>query len=201
MTDYAVSDEGAAPTRLLTGQLVLRPLEPRDALAMAQHLSEWDIVKQTSTIPFPYDERSALTWIARVGRRHREGRQYAFAITARESDELIGAIALSLDVDSVSGRTGEIGYWLGLPFWGRGYASEAVAAVTEFGLGTLGLDAIEAVVFKENRNSKRVLERCGYRIARAEVRRYPDRGGRRKVLLYAIRSNEKARKKWFSFAP
>lgn len=194
MTDLALSDEGNAPTRLVTAQLVLRPVESRDAAQIATHLSEWDIVKQTATIPFPYDERSALTWIARVGRRHREGRQYAFAITARDSDELIGAIALAVEDYPVTGRTGEIGYWLGLPFWGRGYASEAVAAMTAFGLDCARLDRIEAVVFKENRSSKRVLERCGYRLERAEVRRYPDRGGRRKVLLYAIRGDWKAGK-------
>lgn len=184
MSHPALTESQDVDPRLFTPQLVLRPMAPRDAGAMARHLSEWDIVKQTATVPFPYDERSALTWIARVGRRHAEGREYAFAITRAGDDELIGAISLGLSNDPVSGRVGEIGYWLGLAHWGRGFASEAVGAVTALGLEDLGLNAIEAVVFKENKNSRRVLERCGYRFLHAEIRRYPDRGGRRKVLLF-----------------
>ena len=191
MNNPALTDIQDADPRLFTAQLVLRPMETRDARALALHLSEWDIVKQTATVPFPYDERSALTWIARVRRRHAEGREYAFAITRAGDDELVGAVSLSFASDPVSGRTGEIGYWLGLPHWGRGYAPEAVSALSKFGLEALGLDAIEAVVFKENKSSKRVLEKCGYRLLRSEVRRFPDRGGRRKILLYAIRPNQK----------
>ena len=183
--------------RLLTAQLILRPMEARDAGAIARHLSEWDIVKQTATVPFPYDERSALTWIARVRRRHAEGREYAFAITAPGHDELMGATSLSFTSDPVSGRVGEIGYWLGLPFWGRGYASEAVQTVTRFGLDTLGLDSIEAVVFKENKKSARVLQRCGYRLLRSETRHYADRGGRRKVCLFGVGPAVKS--KWGRF--
>lgn len=191
MSHTALTEIQDADPRLFTAQLVLRPMENRDARALAEHLSEWDIVKQTATVPFPNDERSALTWIARVRRRHAEGREYAFAITHTGCDEFMGAISLSFTSDPVSGRVGEIGYWLGLPYWGRGYASEAVEALTAFGFDELRLDAIEAVVFKENKNSKRVLERCGYHQLRSEVRRYPDRGGRRKVLLFGITPDRK----------
>lgn len=194
MNHPALTEIRDADPRLFTAQLVLRPMENRDAGALALHLSEWDIVKQTATVPFPYDERSALTWIARVRRRHAEGREYAFAITSPDNDALIGTISLSFTSDPVSGRVGEIGYWLGLAHWGHGYASEAVSALTAFGFDDLGLDAIEAMVFKENKSSKRVLEKSGYRLLRSEVRRFPDRGGRRTILLFGIGAGVKGRK-------
>ena len=172
-------------SRLFTAQLVLRPMEDRDAKSMAALLSEWEVVKQASTVPHPYDERSALTWIARVRRRHLAGRQFAFAITRPGSDELIGSVALTV-LPEPGGHIGEVGYWLGRPFWGQGYGSEAVEALTDFGLNALSLSRIEAVVFKDNKSSCRVLDRCGYRLERTEVRQYPDRGGRRKILLYSI---------------
>ncbi len=182
--------------RLFTAQLALRPLVSADAGAIAAYLSDWDVVKQTVTVPYPYDERSALTWIARVGRRHEEGRQYAFAITRRVDDAMVGVSSLTLiPSPPISGPKsssegvffGEIGYWLGRPHWGQGYGTEAVEAITALGLETLGLRRIEAILFKDNPNSKRVLEKCGYELKRAETRRYPDRGGKRKVLLYAAR--------------
>ncbi len=194
MSHSALTEIQDADPRLFTAQLVLRPLEDRDAGALALHLSEWDIVKQTATVPFPYDERSALTWIARVRRRHVEGREYAFAITRPGNDELMGVISLSYTSDPVSGRVGEIGYWLGLAHWGQGFASEAVNALTTHGLKALDLDAIEAVVFKENKSSKRVLEKCGYRLISSEVRAFPDRGGRRKVLLFGIGAGVRQKK-------
>lgn len=191
MDEPALQDQWEKPGCLVTTQLKLRPLEDRDALPMATLLSEWEIVKQTSAIPFPYDERSALTWIARVRRRHHAGSQLAFAITARDGEGLMGAVALTV-CDETGGPLGEIGYWLGLPYWGRGFASEAVAAVTQMGFDQLGLNRIEAVLFKENKGSVGVLSRCGYRKDGSEVRRYPDRGGRRRVLLYSIHAEKGA---------
>ena len=192
MSHIATSEDQDAG-KLFTDQLVLRSVESRDAPQIALHLSEWDVVKQTSTVPFPYDERSALTWIARVGRRHKAGREYAFAITRRDDDELVGAVAMAISSED-DGQIGEIGFWLGMPHWGQGYAREAVQALTAFGIEGLNLKRIDAVLFRDNKNSKRVLEKCGYRKDRAEVRDFPDRGGRRKVLLYSISKSEKRSK-------
>ncbi len=175
--------------QLETRQLVLRELANGDATAVAQYLSEWDVVKQTTSVPFPYDERSALTWIARVRNRMAEGLQYAFAITRRDDGLMIGTVAVGI-LNDTENRHGEIGYWLGKPHWGFGFAPEAVIAVTEYALNTIELAHIEAAVFKDNVASARVLEKSGYRLERAETRHYPDRGGKRKILLYAAREND-----------
>ena len=64
--------------------------------------------------------------------------------------------------DPGQGRA-ELGYWIGVPFWGQGHATEAVAAVLAFGFGPLGLHRIHATVFPRNPASARVLEKSGFR--------------------------------------
>jgi RimJ/RimL family protein N-acetyltransferase len=67
----------------------------------------------------------------------------------------------------LDGSTGDeseepaLGYWLGEPHWGNGYAREAVAAVIDYGLRTLGMETIRAYTDPSNLVSQKVLLRCG----------------------------------------
>lgn len=72
-----------------------------------------------------------------------------------------GSIGLVLKTD-VYRKTAELGYWLGEPFWGRGIATEAVSALTEYAFSTYDLVRIFAGVFEGNAASMRVLEKAGY---------------------------------------
>lgn len=187
----AFAQESEPSDRLFTERLALRPLETADAPFIAAFLSDWEVIKQTAALPHPYDERTALTWVARVRRRHAAGTQYAFATTLRGEDRLIGVVSLAL-MEADGNVFGEVGYWLGRPHWNQGYASEAVSAITDFAFDTLGLGRVEAVTFKENEASARVLAKLGFRLERAEKRNYPDRGGKRHILIYAMRREERA---------
>ena len=73
----------------------------------------------------------------------------------------VGGISLATNQD-VYVKTGEIGYWLGEPWWGRGIMTNAVRLVSDHALGRLGMERIEAPVFEWNPASMRVLEKCGY---------------------------------------
>ncbi len=176
------------PSPIYTRQLALRPLREDDAGKIADYFQDWDVVKQTVAVPFPYDERSALTWIARTRRRVEAGSQHVFALDRRHTDEMIGSIALTLGANEMRHRA-ELGYWIGKPHWGFGFASEAVRAMGEYGLNVLGLAQIDAAVFRENQASARVLEKAGYKRERGVVRRYADRGGRRHVIEYSLTPN------------
>ena len=65
-------------------------------------------------------------------------------------------------MSDVNRRTAEIGYWLGVEYWGRGIATEAVALVTAWAFDAHGLLRIFAQPFADNRASRRVLEKAGY---------------------------------------
>jgi len=106
--------------------------------------------------PHPYRKADGLRFIRAMRDANPET---AFAIVV--DNEAAGGIGFLLqqDVDRVSA---EIGYWLGEPFWGRGIATEALAAVTRYAIETHGLTRLFAVPFAHNAASCRVLEKAGY---------------------------------------
>src|SRR5882672_580590 len=114
--------------------------------------------------PHPYTLRDAREYLRAVRQRTPET---SFAIAV--NDEAVGSVGFVLrqDVERVSA---EIGYWLAEPFWGRGIATEALIAVTEYAIATHHLTRIYALPFAWNLASCRVLEKAGY-ILEARLRR------------------------------
>ena len=106
--------------------------------------------------PFPYTPEVADWWLKHVAA---EDPATSFAIATAE--ELIGGIGVELGED-VHHRTGEIGFWLGEPFWGRGIVTAAVRAFTPWAFDRFDLLRIWAGVFESNPASARVLEKAGY---------------------------------------
>jgi [ribosomal protein S5]-alanine N-acetyltransferase len=81
-----------------------------------------------------------------------------FAITRRETGEFCGSIGLRI---AVAHERAELGYWIGVPFWNRGYGTEAGAAVLGFAFDTLHLNSVIAHYFVRNAASGRVLQKIG----------------------------------------
>ena len=106
--------------------------------------------------PHPYTAADADQWIRQATE---ETPQTHFAIVIGKS--MIGGIGLELGTD-IFRRSAEIGYWLGEPFWGRGIATEAVRAITNYAFSTFNLCRIYAGVFEWNPASVRVLEKAGF---------------------------------------
>lgn len=143
---------------LNTARLILRPFTLADAPDVQRYVSDRDIAAMTLSIPHPYPDGGAETWIGTHAAKYAEGRLASFAITERESGALAGAIGLHLE--PAHGRA-ELGYWIAKPFWGRGYATEAGRAVLQFGFEALGLNKIHAAVFLKNPASDRVIRKIG----------------------------------------
>ncbi len=103
-----------------------------------------EIAENTITFPYPYEEKHASFWlkIAELGFAKKDA--YIFAIREKENLKLIGAIGLHLDL---ANRKAEIGYWLGKSFWNKGYVSEALQRIVEFGFEELHLNKIYASHF------------------------------------------------------
>jgi RimJ/RimL family protein N-acetyltransferase len=147
------------PLILQTDRLVLRPFLPSDAVSVRELAGDFAIADTTAAIPHPYPEGAAEQWIGSLPNQIEEGRLAVFAIVRREGDLLIGAIGLH-DIDTTHKRA-ELGYWIGVPYWGQGYCTEAASAVLEYGFARLSLHRIYAYYFKRNPASGRVLEKCG----------------------------------------
>jgi len=149
-----------APQKLRTVRLLLRSLEPGDAPALVRLAGAREIAATTLRIPHPYAESDAQQFLAEVTEDFNAGRSVSFAVSISPGHELCGGIGLYLDQEH---KRGELGYWIGVPFWGKGYATEAARAVVAFGFETLRLHRIFAHHFAGNKASQRVLERVGMR--------------------------------------
>jgi RimJ/RimL family protein N-acetyltransferase len=141
--------------RIETERLTLRPLERGDCTRVAQFLADTDVARMTSSVPAPYPPVAAEGWLMLMRARAPLGEEFVFAIDLEgESEGLIGCIG----VHKRGART-IVGYWIGKPFWGRGFASEALIAFVE---EAQALGELEADHFVDNPASGRVLEKAGF---------------------------------------
>ncbi len=141
-----------------TERLVLRPFEESDAAAVQRLAGARQIADTTLNIAHPYEDGMAEAWIATHAGQFAEGSNVVFAIVDRESDELAGAIGLKTESAI---QKAELGYWVGVPYWSRGYATEASEALLAYGFEQLGLNRIAAQHFTRNAASGRVMQKIG----------------------------------------
>lgn len=143
-------------TVLETNRLVLRPQRLSDAGSIAEALSDFQVNRMLARVPAPYYRQDALEWL--IMRTSGTLPDWDFAITC-EDDTLIGVV-------SIEKRRGEwhLGYWLNRPYWGRGYMSEAVAAVLERFFEAMPDEVLYSGVFADNPASMRVQEKLGFRV-------------------------------------
>ena len=147
------------PPVLETRRLLLRPPTHTDADRIRRLAGDRRIADTTESIPHPYPEGVAERWIADRETAWREHRTLALAVTRREGAALLGVVSLE------AGATGqaELGYWIGVDYWGRGYATEAASALLDHGFDVLGLRRVNARCLARNPASARVIVRLGFR--------------------------------------
>jgi RimJ/RimL family protein N-acetyltransferase len=143
---------------LITPRLVLRPYAPGDASEVQRLAGAREIAANTLTVPHPYPDGAAETWIGSHTSAWAARTAMTLAVTLRDGGALIGAVGLALVMED---RRAELGYWIGVPWWNRGFATEASRAVLDFGFGTLGLHRIMARHLSRNPPSGRVMEKLG----------------------------------------
>jgi RimJ/RimL family protein N-acetyltransferase len=141
-----------------TERLALRLFRKSDANTVATLCNNYNIYKSTLYLPYPYHINDALTWIETHYDNFVADKLYEFAITDKETGEVFGAIALS---NNKSCNHGELAYWIGEPYWGRGYATEAAKAVLQFAFKEVKLHKVFARYFSSNIASGKVMEKIG----------------------------------------
>lgn len=146
---------------LTTERLLLRPFDLGDAQTVQQLAGDRAIADTTLMIPHPYPDGVAEEWIATHAPRYADGTLATFAITLRGNGSLVGAIGLMV---APADARAELGYWVAVPHWGRGIATEAGRAVVHFGFETLRLHRIQARHLTRNPASGRVLAKLGMRL-------------------------------------
>jgi RimJ/RimL family protein N-acetyltransferase len=144
--------EGSIPV-LETKRLALRAPRLEDAKTVATLANDRRIAENSARIPHPYKKADAESFIAGV---NKTGGDAMFLITLRNKT-VIGACGVMNQE-----QTPELGFWLGVPYWGKGYATEALHAAIDYAFTDLGHEALQAGARVTNPASRRVLEKCGF---------------------------------------
>ena len=145
----------------MTQRLTLRPFDARDVPAVAVACAD-EVTQRWLPLPRPYDEEMAARWCTGLAENLRlNGDGIQLAMAERDSDRLVGGICLKR-TSWPRGIT-EIGYWTAPGDRGRGYASEAAAALGRWALAHELIHRVELTAATGNHASQRVAERAGYR--------------------------------------
>ncbi|WP_252180422.1 GNAT family N-acetyltransferase [Endozoicomonas sp. 4G] len=144
---------------ITTDRLILRAFTPQDADQVQILAGEERVARLTESIPHPYPDGLAEEWINNNESLREKDSAFVYAITLKASGTLVGAIGLN----NVTHTDAELGYWLGLPYWGQGYCSEAGQALISHTFEQLPFNQIRARTLTENTKSGQVLVRLGFR--------------------------------------
>ena len=146
------------PYPIQTARLTLRSYTSADIPDLIHLAGTREVAATTLRIPHPYTEQDAKDFIEACAAK--TAPETRFAITLSSDGQLCGGIGLRMDEPH---QHAELGYWLGVPYWGQGYATEAARAVIQYGFETLGLHRIYASYVPHNVASGRVLQKIGMR--------------------------------------
>ena len=142
---------------LLTKNLILRKLQQTDAKPIAKLANNVRVSSMTARLPHPYNVDNALDFINQTGLEQNRGCVYA--ITLAKTADVIGCCGLGPTEREIGPA---LGYWLGEPYWGNGYATEAAHALVDLAFKTTSHDRVNASCRVINPASRRVLEKCGF---------------------------------------
>jgi RimJ/RimL family protein N-acetyltransferase len=136
-------------TALHTPRLILRPARPDDAPCYALGMSDYEVARWLTPMPWPFTLAMATDWLRQAPEPTPER---ALFIIEHPSKGLIGCVALAQ----------EFGFWIAKPHWGRGYATEAAKAVIDWHFRASGSDAIVSSAHHRNVASLRVKAKLGF---------------------------------------
>jgi [ribosomal protein S5]-alanine N-acetyltransferase len=170
-----------------TPRLRLRWLEDRDVPALYRIFGDAETVRYWSSPPLP-DQAAAAKLLAEIRSLFAAGTLYQWGVASHPGDEVLGTCTLASI--SISHRRAELGFAVNRDHWGRGYASEAIAAVVQYAFASLGLHRLEADVDPRNHASIRCLEKIGFRKEGYARERYHLGGEIQDAALYGLLRHE-----------
>jgi RimJ/RimL family protein N-acetyltransferase len=143
-----------------TPRLLLRPFDLTDGPAVQQLAGAKEVANATALIPHPYPDGAAEQWIATHASEWAAHRVLSLAVALKANGALIGSMGLTIAEEHARA---ELGYWIGVPFWRNGFATEAASALTDFAFRVLQLNRVQAHHYASNPASGRVLLKVGMR--------------------------------------
>lgn len=144
--------------QLDTNRISLRCFELSDARMVQLLAGSEEVASTTLAIPHPYPDGAAELWITAAREAFGTGKHYAFAMINKEDSSLLGNMTIAV---SPKHNRAELAYWVGKPYWGQGFATEAARRVVQFGFEDLHLNRIFAAAMTRNPASSKVMANIG----------------------------------------
>ena len=170
-----------------TQRLLLRPFRLEDGPEVQRLAGEREIASTTCSIPHPYLDGVAELWISTHAAAYIEREGVTLAITQKKTGVLMGAIGFNVNLKN---GWAEIGYWIGKPYWGHGYATEALRALIPWAFATFPLNRLQACHFTRNPASGRVMQKAGMTLEGVLRQRVKKWGKFEDIAVYAILRHE-----------
>lgn len=148
---------------IITDRLLLRPWEPTDMYDLYENAKDEEVARAAGWLKHSSPEYS------RKIIKERLSHPGTYAIVPKSIGRPIGSISLMFGEDaniSLDEGESELGYWIGMKYWGNGYVPEAAKALIDHGVNDLKLVRIWCLCRIDNTNSVRVQDKCGFRFVR-----------------------------------
>ena len=168
---------------LETQDLRLRAYKLSDAKQLQQKIGIKQVSMYMTHIPYPYLDGMAEEYIKSLDQGLASGSKLNYAIVDKHTDGLLGAVGFTIFTND---KRAELGYWVAQDAWGRGYATQAVKALVDYGFTELGLNKIHADYYAKNPASGRVMQKVGMQQEGCLRQHYYKDGQFHDMFVYSI---------------
>ncbi|MBB6697101.1 GNAT family N-acetyltransferase [Clostridium algidicarnis] len=170
-----------------TDNLLLRPFKISDSSRVKELAGDSKIATTTLNVPHPYEDGMAELWINSHKDIFINKKGIIYAIIKKDSNELIGTVALMMNNIH---KKAELSYWIGVPYFNKGYCTESSKAIIEYGFKELNLNKIYALCMDSNVGSYRVMEKIGMKYEGTRKQDVIKNGVPKDLKSYAILKEE-----------
>jgi len=177
-----ISEQSMKRIELVNSLVMMRPLA-REDIPHIRRLAAAEEIANNTYVPHPYPPEAADEFVQKTRDQWRNDEACVFAIVERASDQFAGCMGIHFQP---AHNRAEVGYWIGLPYWGRGLATAALRLIIQFGFEELGLNRIAAGHLPGNLASGRVMQKANMRYEGTLRGALMHRGEYKDELRYAI---------------
>jgi RimJ/RimL family protein N-acetyltransferase len=151
-----------ASATITTPRLVLRPVQPEDGPALYALINNWNVVRWLARAPWPYTVDDMTWFIDKTATPKAATPDPIFALLVDGRTPIGCAECAGRRPDATPDEGTDLGFWIGEPYWGKGYMSETVSALIARAFSQPDVTLLRSGVFKGNDRSLRLHERLGF---------------------------------------
>jgi RimJ/RimL family protein N-acetyltransferase len=171
----------STPDAITTARLVLRPIRREDGVVLLPLISNWNVARWLGTVPWPYGASDMDEFLENIALPRNGGPKPIFAIICEGHP--VGLIeCVGQPATEGLGIGTDLGYWLGEPYWGKGYVTEAARALVERAFARPEADVIRSGVFEGNAASLRVQTKLGFEVVGEVMANCRPRGAKVRLI-------------------